>query len=153
MTPTAQAILTATLACGTLDAIAASTQAAALHIPIARVWKGVASGLLGPRALESGSTTVALGLALHFLISLIISTIYVLAAERLPWMLRHPLSTGALYGIAVFFVMNLVVLPLSRRPKRPFNRKFAATQLAIHIFIVGWSIAISTWYLLPRSVH
>ena len=73
MTPTAQAIVTATLVCGTLDAIAASTQAAALHIPIARVWKGVASGLLGPRALESGSTTVPLGLALHYFISLVIS--------------------------------------------------------------------------------
>ena len=148
MTPTTQAILTATLACGTLDAIAASTQAAALHIPIARVWKGVASGLLGPRALESGSTTVPLGLALHYFISLAISTIYVVAALRLPFLIEHPLLAGALYGIAVFLVMNVIVLPLSRRPKRPFNLKFAATQLVIHIVIVGWPIALSAHHFL-----
>jgi hypothetical protein len=152
MTRTLQAIGLATLLCGMLDAAAASAQATTLSIPIQRVWQSVASGLLGPRAFERGAATAALGLALHFMISFIIATLYVLAALRLPFLLEHPLLAGGLYGIAVFLVMNFIVLPLSRRPMRPFNLKFAATQLIIHIVIVGWSIALSARHVL-RMLH
>jgi hypothetical protein len=152
MTDTLQAIRLATLACGILDAAAATTQAATLGIPAQRVWQGVASGVMGPRAFERGWRTGVLGLALHFVISFSIATIYVLASRHLPFLLKHPLIAGALYGIAVYLVMNYIVLPLSRRPKRTFNLKFALTQLSIHIFIVGWSIAVSAWCLLPRAV-
>jgi hypothetical protein len=149
MTQTVQAILAATLASGTLDATAASLQAAVtLKVKPQRVFQGVASGLLGPRALEPGASTAILGLALHFLIALIISTIYVVAAQRLPFLLDHPLIAGGLYGIAVYLVMFYIVLPLSRRPKRPFNLKFALTQLVIHIVIIGWSIALTARYFL-----
>jgi uncharacterized membrane protein YagU involved in acid resistance len=149
MTDTLQAILAATLASGILDATAASLQAAVtLKVKPPRVFQGVASGLLGPRAFEAGASAAILGLALHFLIAFIISTIYILAAQRLPFLLDHPLIAGGLYGIAVFLVMFYIVLPLSRRPRRPFNLKFALTQLAIHIVIIGWSIALSARYFL-----
>jgi hypothetical protein len=145
MTETLQAIL----ASGILDATAASLQAGlTLKVTPQRVFQGVASGLLGPRALEGGAGTAVLGLALHFLIALIISTIYVLAAQRLSFLLDHPLVAGALYGIAVYLVMFYVVLPLSRRAKRPFNVKFALTQLVIHIVIIGWSIALCARHFL-----
>jgi hypothetical protein len=152
MTDTLQAILLATVVCGTFDAAAATAQAATLGVPAQRVWQTVASGILGPRAFERGWDTGALGLALHFFISLSISTIYVLASRHLPFLLRRPLTAGGLYGVAVFAVMNFIVLPLSRRPKRPFNLNFAATQLLIHIVIVGWSIALSAHALLARVV-
>ncbi len=145
-----EAILLATFACGVLDATAAITQAATLGMKPQRVWQGVASGLLGPRAFEKGWRSGSLGLVLHFVIACIISIIYVLASQRLPFLLTHSLITGALYGIAVYIVMFYVVLPLSRRPKRPFNLKFALTQLLIHIFIIGWSIALSAHLVLQR---
>ena len=145
MTETLQAIL----ASGILDATAASLQAGlTLKVKPPRVFQGVASGLLGPRALEGGASTAILGLALHFLIALIISTIYVLATQRLPFLLDHPLLAGGLYGIAVYLVMFYVVLPLSRRAKRPFNLKFALTQLVIHIVIIGCSIALCARHFL-----
>lgn len=153
MTDTLQAICLATLACGILDAAAATTQAALLGIPAQRVWQTVASGVIGPRAFEKGWRSGALGLALHFAISFIIANIYILASLHLPFLLQHPLIAGAFYGIDVYAVMNYIVLPLSRRAKRPFNRNFALTQLVIHIVIVGWSIAVSAWYLLPRVVQ
>ena len=148
MTPTLQAIGLATLTCGILDAAAATTQAATLDISPQRVFQGVASGLLGPSSFERGWRTGILGLVFHFAIAFIISTIYVFTALRLAFLLQHALLAGALYGIAVFLVMNFIVLPLSRRPKRPFNVKFAATQLLIHIVVVGWSIALSTRHVL-----
>src|ERR1700743_3092189 len=101
MTQTVQAILAAAPASGTLDATAASLQAAgALKVNPQRLFQGVASGLLGPRAVEGGSNTAILGLALHFLIALTISPIYFFPARRLPFLLDHPLIAGGLYGIA-----------------------------------------------------
>jgi hypothetical protein len=150
MTDTLQAIFAATLVCGVLDAIAAATQAATLNIKPLRVWQTVASGLLGPRAFEAGASTAILGLALHFLISFIIATIYIVASQQLPFLLQHALIAGALYGIAVYVVMFYIVLPLSRRAKRSFNLKFALTQFAIHIFIIGWSIALTARHFLAR---
>jgi hypothetical protein len=151
MTETLQAILAATLACGILDAAAAILQAyAVLNVKPQRVFQGVASGLLGPRALEAGASTAILGLALHFLIALIISTIYILAAQRLSFLLDHALLAGGLYGIAVYCVMFYIVLPLSRRAKRPFDLDFALTQLVIHIVVIGWSIALCARHFLAR---
>ena len=148
MTDTLQAILLATLVCGSLDAVAAATQAATLGMPAQRVFQGVASGVLGLRSFEKGWPSAILGLALHFVIACIISTVYVLASLHLPFLLSRPLISRGIYGIAVFAVMFFIVLPLSRRPKRPFNLKFAITQLLIHIFIIGWSIALSARYIL-----
>ena len=148
MTDTLQAILLAAVVSGTLDAAAAVTQAATLGMNPQRVFQGVASGLLGSRSFERGWNSGALGVVLHFVIACIISAIYVLASLHLPFLLRHPFIAGGLYGIAVFVVMFFIVLPLSRRPKRPFNRNFAATQLLIHIVIIGWSIALSARYIL-----
>lgn len=148
MTDTLQAILVATAACGIIDGAAATTQAATLGMPAQRVFQGVASGLQGPRAFDERWHSGVVGLALHFAISFIISTIYVFASLRLPFLLQRPLIAGGLYGVAVFAVMFFIVLPLSRRPKRPFNLKFAAIQLLIHIFIIGWSIALSARYIL-----
>jgi hypothetical protein len=148
MTNILQAILAATLACGVLDAAAATTLAATNGIKPHRVWQTVASGLMGPRAYEAGWSSGILGLLLHFFISFVFATTYVLAGLRLHGLLQHPFVCGALYGIAIYLVMNYLVLPLSRRPKRPFNVKFAVAQLLIHIFIVGWSIALPVSYLL-----
>jgi hypothetical protein len=114
MTDTRQAILLATLVCGTLDAAAATTQAATLAVPAQRVWQSVASGIMGSRALERGWRSGVFGLALHFVISFLISTLYVLASRRMPFLLRHALIAGALYGVGVYLVMNYIVLPLSR---------------------------------------
>ncbi|HEY1965557.1 MAG TPA: hypothetical protein VGG59_11530, partial [Acidobacteriaceae bacterium] len=147
-TDTLPAILLTALVCGTLDALAATTQVATLGMSAQRVFQGVASGILGPPSFEKAWCSGTLGLVLHYLIAFVISTIYVLASQHLPFPLRRPLIAGGLYGVAVFAVMFFIVLPLSRRPKRPFNLKFMVTQLAIHIFIVGWSIGLSARYFL-----
>jgi hypothetical protein len=150
MTDTLRAILVATLVCGIFDAVAATAQAATIGMPAQRVFQGVASGILGAPTFEKGWRSGSLGLALHFLIACIVSTVYVLASLRLPFLLEHPFIAGGLYGIAVFAVMFFIVLPLSRRPQRPFNLRFALTQLIIHIVIIGWSIALSARHVLLR---
>ena len=57
--------------CGTFDAIAASTSAAMLGTSPVRIWKYVASGLLGQKALQGSPRIALVGLLLHFLIAFI----------------------------------------------------------------------------------
>jgi uncharacterized membrane protein YagU involved in acid resistance len=66
-----------------------------------------------------------------------------LGATFLPLLLRRPVIAGAIYGIVVFLVMNLIVLPLSAMPKRPFNSAVFVTQIIIHILFVGLPISLS----------
>ena len=54
-----------------------------------------------------------LGVAIHFFIALDIVLVYFLGSRRLKFLTERPVVCGAVYGIAVYAVMNLVVIPLS----------------------------------------
>ena len=85
-----------------------------------RVLKFIASGLLGAAAFQGGAAIAALGLALHFVIALGAAAVYWAASRRIAFLATHPVPSGLLYGVAVYFFMNLVVIPLSAVPPRPF---------------------------------
>ena len=75
--------------------------------------RAIAAGLLGRQALHGGVGTWILGVFLHYFIAYSAATIYCVASRRLEFLRPHFLVCGMFYGIAVFLVMNLVVLPLS----------------------------------------
>jgi uncharacterized membrane protein YagU involved in acid resistance len=89
----------------------------------------IAAGLLGPSAALAGGTPAAvLGLILQWAMSLIIAAIFVLAAERWPALRRSWLPWGLAYGVAIFFVMNYVVLPLSAAMPKPHLPHFTVVH-------------------------
>jgi hypothetical protein len=140
-----QAILWAGSACAILDGVAASVQCGLLGIKPLRVWQGVASGLLGERAFRHGWVSGSLGLLLHFVIAFTAATVFVELCRQLPSFARAYLISGPVYGVAVFLVMNLIVVPFSARPKRPVSSSQAMiAQLIIHVFFVGLPIALAT---------
>jgi hypothetical protein len=143
MTNTLRAVLFGGLACGILDATAATITFARMGLSFTRLWQGVASGLLGRASFEHGAASAALGLFLHFLIAMVAALVFNLAARYLPALLEHFLLCGALYGVLVFFFMNLVVIPLSAIPKRPFSLSGALVPILVHIFCVGLPISIA----------
>ena len=109
-----------------------------------RILQSVASGLLGSAAFEGGVPTAALGLALHFGIALVAAAIYVFASQFLPILVRRPVLFGSVYGIAIYAVMNLVVLPLSRFPRKvSFPLPVLITGLLVHMFLIGVPIALA----------
>jgi len=103
-------ILAAGLIAGTLDIFVA---ALINHLPPGTILQAIASGVLGKASFLGGHHTMLLGFALQEVMSLIIAAIYILAAVRLAVLLRRPAAMGALYGVGIFLVMNLVVVPLS----------------------------------------
>lgn len=137
-------ILVGGLIAGALDITAAIVTNGWRGVPPVRVLQSVASGLLGSPAFQGGNATAALGLLLHFLIALAAAAVYVAASRRLPALVRWPLLWGPLYGVAVYFFMSLVVVPLSAAPFRiRLDPPDLATGLIVHMLCVGLPIALA----------
>ena len=130
-------LLTGLLA-GLLDA------AAALLFFLARgnkqpgmLFRYIASGVFGPAAFGPGKRMVALGVLFHFLIALFWVGVFFGAY---PWVLllhADPLVVAAGYGLLVWVIMNLVVLPLSRVKPRPFSVSFIVVNILILVVTIG----------------
>jgi hypothetical protein len=138
-----RAILWAGLVCGAMDITAALVVYGHFGLPPVRLLQGIAAGLLGPRSLEGGLATAFLGLLGHFFIAFSAATIYFTASRWIPFLLEHTPVSGVLYGIAVYFFMNRIVVPLSAARKYPFSFKMMVIGVVIHIFCVGLPIAIA----------
>jgi uncharacterized membrane protein YagU involved in acid resistance len=110
----------------------------------ARMLRTIASGLLGAASFQGGWKTSALGVVLHFVIAFGATTVFYIASRYLKSLTREPIRAGLLYGVAVYFFMQLVVLPLSRLPnfKPSFKPSILIVGLLVHIFCVGLPIAL-----------
>jgi hypothetical protein len=139
-------ILTAGLVAGTLDlALAIIFFAVHEHVPFTAVPQAVASGLLGARVFRLGIAAALLGIFLHYFIALTVADIYYAASLRLKFLNRQPWLSGACYGIAVYLVMQYIVVPLSARPgSRHFGHAWLITNIFSHIFFIGVTIALLT---------
>ena len=105
-------IVVAGLAGGAVDLVYASSMALANGHPITRPWQSVASGWIGREAGQGGAGVVALGLATHFGIATCMAAAYVLLARRIPVVVARPYATAVIYGLILYAVMYLGVLPL-----------------------------------------
>jgi uncharacterized membrane protein YagU involved in acid resistance len=108
-----------------------------------RVLQSVASGLLGRASYAGGLKTALLGLLLHFLNATIIATIYYFLSRLLPILIRHAVLAGLLYGVAAYFVMSFIVVPLSAIGPRPGPPLAVFLNGIIgHALLVGLPIAL-----------
>ena len=146
------ALLWAGLACGILDITAALVVYGSFGLKPMRLLQGIASGLLGPKAFEGGLATALLGLLCHFVIAFGAATVYVLASRAIPFLIQHAVVSGVLYGVAVYFFMNRVVVPLSAVAPRPFSLRAMVIGIIIHIVCVGLPISlVARRFLQPRT--
>jgi hypothetical protein len=106
--------------------------------------RAIAGGLLGPTALHGGAGTYVLGVLLHFFIACSAAAIYYAASRVLGFMTEHAVVCGMFYGIAIFLVMNLAVLPLSAlHAKGPYRLAGLIQGLLVHMILIGLPIALS----------
>jgi hypothetical protein len=137
------AVLWAGFACGVLDITAALVVYGFFGAKPMRLLQGIASGLLGPRAFDGGLATALLGLLCHFVIAFGAATVFFYASRSFGFLIEHATVSGALYGVAVYFFMNLIVVPLSAAAKRPFSLRMMIVGVIIHIFCVGLPISLT----------
>ena len=121
---------------GTLDILSAFIIALWRGSTVTRLLQFIASGLLGPQAFQGGAATAILGLALHFFIAFTLVAVFYAASRRLSFVRQHAVSAGIIYGLIVFAVMNLIVLPLSAaKPRHSVSGDLI--QIGIHMFVIG----------------
>jgi hypothetical protein len=101
----------------------------------------MASGLLGDRAFNGGSSTAVLGAALHYAISLVAAILYWLMATRIKLLGDHWLVGGAAFGVVAYVIMNLVVVPLSNAPGADLSARIVMEDLLAHVLAFGIPIA------------
>lgn len=139
----ARALVMGGLAVGTLDALDALIFFGLRGVRPIRIFQSIASGLLGRAAFAGGYRTALLGAGLHYFIAFVIVCTYVLASRRLRTLTRAPLFWGPVYGVAVYLVMNLIVLPLSAAGRPTFVWPVVLNGVLIHIFGVGLPSALA----------
>jgi hypothetical protein len=135
------AIVWAGTSCGVLDITAAIVVYGMFGLRPMPLLQGIAKGLIGSSAYQGGWATAALGLVLHFVIAFGAATVYYLASRKLRFLVGSWALWGPLYGVAVHFFMQYVVLPMSRVTPRPFSWEMMWIGVVIHIFCVGLPIA------------
>jgi hypothetical protein len=153
-------ILLAGVTAGILDAMAAMISYM-IKIPgvnPAKVWRFVASGALGQDALSQDLLPMAMiGLLFHFVIAFLFAVFFFFIYPRIKWIWRNLVVTGLIYGVFVWIVMNLIVVPLSRVPAKsklwaitngqfhfqfPTNPKQLIIGLLIIMFCIGLPISM-----------
>jgi hypothetical protein len=136
-----QAIFWGGLVAGILDAadgvIAFGTQG--LN-PI-QVLQYIASGALGQSAFQGSLATATVGAAFHFSIAWVAAAVFVLATRRSEILKTHAVQAGLLYGAAVYFFMNYLVLPLSAVAASTFHLGLFLNGVIGHALFVGLPIS------------
>ena len=86
-----------------------------------------------------------LGLVSHYFIAFMIATVFYVASRKFPFLIRHAVPCGLLYGFLVWIVMNYVVVPLSAIHAVPAMSLAGFISGPIgHPFLVGLPAALFT---------
>ena len=134
------------LVAGVLDAVDAVIAYGILGQNPVQVLQYVASGLLGSSAYAGftglGFANAGLGAALHFFIALVVAAVYYAGALKVPMLKSRPVTSGLIFGAAVFLFMTFLVLPNSNVTKNPFSLGLFLNGIIGHALFVGLPIAL-----------
>ncbi len=108
----------------------------------ARVFRSVASGLLGDASFTGGWRTAALGLGLHYFIAISMAVTYYLFARRWSDLWEKPWTYGPLYGLLLYGIMNYIVVPLSAANSGSRDLTWVLLSIAVHAFLIGTPMAL-----------
>jgi len=118
--PIARAILMTWLVTAAWDcACATMLSVFAYGSTFTRLWQGVASTVIGPKALTMGARGVAAGLGLHLVVAFVWSAAFVFAVSRSGALRRAivrpagAVAVASAYGPLIWLVMSIIVIPLA----------------------------------------
>jgi hypothetical protein len=135
-------ITNAALIVGTLDILAACLNfyfKTGKNVSI--VLKYIASAVFGNDAMMGSEEMIFVGLFLHYLIALVFTIIFAFIYPKLWAWFQNNLIIAITYGIFVWTVMNLLIVPNSLAAKVPFSWSGAITGALILIICMGYPLA------------
>ncbi len=132
-------LIKAALFVGTLDILSAFIYVfikTGTFVPF-NILQFIASGIWGKKAASGGSITVVAGLFLHYFIAFIFTLFFFWLFPKLKAASKNKVLTGIVYGMFIWMVMNLMVLPLSNIAHRPFNIVNTIINVLIVMVCIG----------------
>jgi hypothetical protein len=137
-------LLTAALA-GTLDILSAYTNVfIKTHHISKKMFNYIAGGALGLKdALSGGGGVVLLGVFFHYFIAFSFTLFFFLTYRKFRLSSVNPYVMALLYGLFVWAVMNLVVLPLSLLPSSPFSFQKSIVDMLVLSVMIGLPVSLS----------
>lgn len=133
-------VLLAGLVAGTLDITAAIVILGKMNA--AAVLRYIASGVFGKTAFTGGSEMIAYGLFFHYLIAFSFTIFYFIISPYISFTRKQKVLSGLVYGVFVWVVMNLVVVPLTHVARGPLTLEGALLNLVILMVCIGLPIAL-----------
>jgi hypothetical protein len=132
-------IIVSGIVAGILDCISAVVFLGKMNF--AGVWKYVASGYFGKSAFSSGNEMVVYGLLFHFCIAIFWAIVFFFVVRKINFFKHYIIVGGLLYGIMIWLVMNLIVLPFTNIPQNPMTAIGAIKNIVILMLCVGLPIS------------
>jgi uncharacterized membrane protein YagU involved in acid resistance len=150
------ALLLAWLVAGTLDITYAIITWGPVfgNISTAQLLQGIASTLAGKSAFTGGTAMALLGLAMHYGISLAWTLIYFFIFPYLPFLAANKWLSGILYGVFVWTMMSIIIVPAVTGRAYHFNTVPFLKAIAPMVLFFGPAIAlIINRYYFTVNVH
>jgi hypothetical protein len=101
------------------------------------ILKYIASAIMGQEAFSGDALVFASGLILHYIIALVFTAWFFWLFPSLKFLVKNKIVTGAIYGIFIWAVMNLLVVPLTKIPSHQVNIPNAVIAASILIVCIG----------------
>jgi hypothetical protein len=103
--------------------------------------------------LTAGWLTAGLGIVFHLAIALSWAALFFFAYPSFSFLAKSRVFNGVAYGLLIWLTMNLLVVPMSRIPARPFVLLNVVTGMLILIVMVGMPVALSFLKYYLRRQH
>jgi len=149
-------ILQAGLIAGTLDILSAFIY---YYIKTGKtnflvIFQFIASGIFGKDAGTGGTSMILAGLILHYVIAFSFTIFFFWLYPKINVMSKDRIVTAVVYGLFVWTVMNLIVVPLSNTAHRPFKIEGALINMGILIICIGLPLSfIANAFFRKRSLN
>ncbi|MGI8951823.1 MAG: hypothetical protein ACR2FN_09600 [Chitinophagaceae bacterium] len=108
-----------------------------------RVFQFIASGVFGKEAFSGNSSMIFYGIIFHYLIAFTFTIFFFFIYPKINFLLKNIVITSIIYGVFIWIIMNLVIVPISNTPKFPFNLFHAIINMIILIAAIGLPLAYS----------
>lgn len=117
-----------------------------------KILQSIASGVFKQDAYSGDPKMAIYGLIFHFIIATIFALFYFIIYPFIPFLKTKPIISGFAYGIFVWIVMNLIVLPIVFPVLPAKNLDFPLLlSILIHVFCIGLPIALITKKYYPKT--
>jgi hypothetical protein len=107
-----------------------------------RVFQYIASAVFGQKAFSGGWEMGVLGILFHFIIAFSFTVLFFFLYKRWSALTKNIVFTAVFYGVAIWIIMNLVVLRITKLTLKQFVVAEVLSGISILIVAIGLPLTL-----------